>query len=122
MVMPASWSLPADHSAARIARRHVGDELADWPNVEDIELVASELTTNAVEHGAAPIDLALELIDGHLRLTVSNADGLGHPERRLAGNEDAHGRGVTLVSLLAQDWGWSREGGRLCVWADFSAV
>lgn len=117
--MPARWNLPGDHTAARLARHHVGEELAAWPQVEDIELVASELTTNAVQHGLAPIDLALDLIDGHVRVTVSNQHEAGEPTLRRPGSEDDHGRGLGLVVQLADDWGWSREGDRLRVWADF---
>ena len=118
--MPAHWSLPADHSAAGFARRHVGDELARWPNVDDIELVASELTSNAVQHGGSPIDLALELIGSRVRLTVSSAAGISEPALRHASTEDAHGRGLALVNALADRWGWTKSGGRVSVWADFT--
>jgi len=118
--MPARWSLPGDHSAARAARRHVGEELAEWPQVDDIELVASELTTNAVRHGQPPIHLALDLLDGTVRVTVSNLAGDGEPAVQQSANDAGHGRGLSMVRALADDWGWSREGDRLHVWADFT--
>ena len=118
--MPAHWSLPANHSAAGFARRHVGDELAGWPNLDDIELVASELTSNAVQHGGPPIDLALELIGSRLRLTVSSAAGISEPALRHTSAEDTHGRGLALVNALADGWDWASSGGRVSVWADFT--
>lgn len=117
--MPVRWTLPDDHSAAGAARRHVGGELASWPNVDDIELAASELTTNAVLHGRPPVELALELVDSHLRLTVTSSGGSA-PELHHAANHEKHGRGLALVGMLADDWGWSVDGARLSVWADFS--
>lgn len=120
--MPSRWSLPGDHSAARLARRHVGEALAAWAQVEEIELVASELTTNAIRHGLPPIHLAIELLDGRVRVTVSNlaGAGAGEPAVQRAANDAGHGRGLSLVRALADDWGWSREGDRVRVWADFT--
>jgi anti-sigma regulatory factor (Ser/Thr protein kinase) len=120
VAMPAHWSLPADLSAAGMARRHVVGELAGWPNVDDIELVASELTSNAVQHGGSPIDIALELIGGRVRIRVSSAAGASEPAVRRASAEDSHGRGLALVSALADEWGWAIDGGRVSVWADFT--
>ena len=120
MSMPVRWSLPDDHSAARLARRHVGNELAAWPQVEDIELVASELTTNAVEHGRAPIELDLELVEGRLRVSVSNRGDDREPRLIDAADDSADGRGLTITRALADDWGWAREEDRLRVWADFT--
>ena len=119
--MPVRWSLPADHSAAGLARRHVTSELESWENIDDIALVVSELTTNAVEHGGAAIDLSLELIQTRLRLTVASVAGIGEPGVRQAADDEDGGRGLRIVSLLAEDWGWSRDGDRLAVWADFPA-
>jgi anti-sigma regulatory factor (Ser/Thr protein kinase) len=119
--MPAHWPLPADHSAAGVARRAVSDELAHRPNVNEIALVASELTTNAVAHGLPPVHLHLEFVRDHIRVTVSNTSGRGVPAQQHAAEHDNSGRGLAIVSQLAEDWGWSEDGGRLRVWADFSA-
>lgn len=117
--MPVRWTLPDDHGAAAVARRHVASTLAHLANVGDIELVASELTTNAIRHGGPPVHLALEPIDGHVRITVSSASGSGEPRPQHAADDEDHGRGLAIVAMLAADWGWSRDGERLNVWADF---
>lgn len=119
--MPVRWTLPPDHSAASLARRHVGAELSHLENIDDIELVASELTTNAVAHGLPPVVLALESVGARVRLTVSSASRVDEPHPRHAADDESHGRGLAMIDLLALDWGWVREGDRLCVWADFSA-
>ncbi len=118
--MPTRWTLPEDHGAPGIARRHVGTELADWPNVDDIQLVASELTTNAIQHGGPPIHLALDLIGNRLRLGVTSTARGSTPQLRTAGDDDENGRGLAIVDELCDQWGWELEGERIRVWADFA--
>ena len=119
MPMSWRWTLPDDHSAEAEARGHVGDTLAAWPNVEDIALVASELTTNAIDYGSGVRALEISLDDERARVLVSHAADSGTPVPRHAGPDDDGGRGLALVGVLADDWGWLLQNGRLSVWADF---
>ena len=119
--MPVRWTLPEDPSAPGIARRRVGSELAEWPNVDDIQLVASELTTNAIQHGGPPIHLALDLIGARLRLAVTSTALVATPQVRTAGFDDESGRGLAIVNELSDQWGWEFEDARIRVWADFAA-
>ena len=115
-----SWTL-ADHLAsAAQARACMRGAAAAHPSLDDLELVASELVANAVEHGGGPIELALDEAPGRLRITVSSDAGSAEPEVVSAAMDAGSGRGLALVSSLAERWGWERVDGRLAVWAEFS--
>lgn len=77
---------------------------------EDIELVVSELVTNAVRAGSDTVTVAVEHVPGDngddkivLRVT-DNADGW--PEQRNAAVHDVTGRGLALVSAICASWGY----------------
>ncbi|MHB1068186.1 MAG: ATP-binding protein [Candidatus Nanopelagicales bacterium] len=116
------WTLPADHSAERLARDAITEALPrdglDPRMVDDVVLATSELVSNAVDHGQAPIHLELETEAGRVHVTVSDA-GTGQPAPRVAVDGAARGRGLSIVAQLATDWGWQRKDGRLHVWAEF---
>jgi two-component sensor histidine kinase len=87
----------------------------------DAGLIASELVTNAVRHGAA-------LPSGHLVVewtidsnsyTILVTDGGTNAEiaPRAASEHDITGRGLTIVAALAQDWGVCITSGGTTVWA-----
>jgi anti-sigma regulatory factor (Ser/Thr protein kinase) len=116
--LPASsWDIPHTSEAVGEARALVRQTLADWgmPALADrAELVVSELVTNAVRYGAAPIILALSVI-GPAALAGSVADG-GPGQLRLPPAEpdlDAvGGRGLGIVRDLVNRWGvWPDSGG-----------
>jgi anti-sigma regulatory factor (Ser/Thr protein kinase) len=96
----------ASPSVARAAVRDYSEEhgLAR-PDREAALLVASELVSNAVRHGAAPITLCLErLDDGALRVEVCDAgDGI-EPLQVDSGDWATTGRGLAIVAALARDW------------------
>jgi anti-sigma regulatory factor (Ser/Thr protein kinase) len=56
-------------------------------------LLASELVTNAVVHGAPPVEITVG--DAHPDV----------PQPRHAMREDEHGRGLLLVDRLSDRWG-----------------
>ena len=93
--------------------------------LSDIELVVSELVTNAMLHGVGQIRLRLEVGDG--RVSVGVLDGGAAPNRPAGPVADADtgqgaegGRGLALVALLSSEWGIRPDdrGGKE-VWADF---
>ncbi|MFE6946588.1 ATP-binding protein [Streptomyces chartreusis] len=66
-------------------------------------LIVSELATNAVQHGRSDLTVALTLAGDTLRIDVTDH---GEPVPRpapLAAAADEHGRGLDIVSCLA-DW------------------
>lgn len=109
------------------ARRIVARELAAIVTprtLEALELMVSELVTNAVKYGATdPSDtvmLDLRVNDG-VRCTVIDR-GPGFAERDLAagdaaeGAADAGGWGLKVVGWLADRWGVTRAREGTCVW------
>src|SRR5947209_13881920 len=88
------------------ARRFVADALrASRPLVaDDAELVASELVTNALLHGAPPVRLRIRPVRDRVRIEVEDA-GREMPMRMREDTNAMTGRGLALVSKLAQGWG-----------------
>ncbi|MEU8482264.1 ATP-binding protein [Streptomyces sp. NPDC048641] len=77
---------------------------------EDARLVVSELVTNAIRHGSGAVKLRVRYSNRQLRVEVTDGSDTA-PERRRAGANDVSGRGLFLVSALAQRWGVI-DGGR----------
>jgi anti-sigma regulatory factor (Ser/Thr protein kinase) len=104
---------------------------------ETVVLLVSELVTNAVVHTGQPAVLSLSHPDrspgrgpvdggprpavGPLRIEVADASP-DAPLPRHAEGEDTGGRGLELVSGLADRWGWQREGEGKRIWCEFDGV
>lgn len=107
------------------ARSFVAETLTQWgltERLDDIRLCTSELATNAVLHGAPAGGQVLVRVELHatvLRLEVHDG-GNGTPTKRKARSTDDDGRGLLLVSAVADHWGVEeRHGPGKCVWAAF---
>ena len=81
-----------------LCANRLADEL-----VTDVELVVSELVTNAVTHGAGEITLTVTLVRDGVTLSVLDEGG-GRPRLRHARAGSGHGRGLALVACLSDDW------------------
>ncbi|MCW2778500.1 MAG: histidine kinase [Frankiales bacterium] len=119
-------TLPLDDDAAAVGtlRRAVGRLLAGWQVdaslQDDVLLLVSELTTNALVHGRPPVEVRLRLAGSWLVLEVH--DGASYlPSRRRPDEDDEHGRGPQLVSLLAERWGTRPTAKGKAVWCLFRA-
>lgn len=114
------WPLPPDTTAPGVARHIVASALTSWRDPHDAVLVASELVTNAVQHGLPPIELNLHFGTGRLRLTVSNAVGttLNVPRFVAPGSDEPDGRGLAIVEAVSSAWGWSGTQRTISVWAE----
>ncbi|MFD0691788.1 SpoIIE family protein phosphatase [Actinomadura fibrosa] len=113
----ASWELDPEPSMVPEARAEVAARLADWglDGVTDtVELLVSELVTNALVHGAGLI--GLRLIRGDTLLGEVYDDGQELPHLRHAEATDESGRGLQLVSHLAERWGTHRTEHGKVVW------
>ncbi len=111
--------LPDGHGAAAAARRAVSTALASRADLDDLLLATSELVSNAVAHGAPPVELLLDTDPLGVRITVVSTHTSGQPSPREATREDSHGRGLAMVARLSRDWGWRVDEGRMHVWAAF---
>ena len=78
--------------------------------LDDVQLVVSELVTNAVRAGSPAVRLAISLAEeGRLTIRVTDAAD-GWPRPRDAATEDPGGRGLALVSAIAASWGADTDG------------
>ena len=87
--------------------------------VDTAVLLTSELVTNAVLHGRSPVTLEVLLSARRLRVQVGD-DNSCHPEPRSAQHDAPDGRGLQIISLLADAWGVT--GGRIgkTVWFELA--
>ncbi|MBB2923559.1 ATP-binding protein [Cellulomonas cellasea] len=71
-----------------------------------VELLVSEVVTNAVKYGAVAdaIAISLRCADGAVTVRVTD-DSTVRPVVRKARPSDLGGRGMELVERLAEDWG-----------------
>ncbi|MCZ0985271.1 SpoIIE family protein phosphatase [Streptomyces diastatochromogenes] len=115
----ASWELPNEPAAARIARQAAARQLNEWGLehlVTTMELVISELVTNAIRYSGGPI--RLRLIQ-HQVLTCEVSDSnTGHPRPRHPHTIDENGRGLFLVAQLSRRWGSRSATDGKVVWAE----
>ncbi len=93
-------------TSAGMARDFVRKNLAGWPDqtVEEAVLMTSELVTNAVVHGRTRGEVSIKVSPGILRVAVRDASEL-RPVEGSHGQFDEHGRGLSIVSALADRWG-----------------
>lgn len=94
------------------ARRFVRDVLMSRqvPDVvvDTVELLTSEVVTNAIVHGRSGPQLAVTVGKRMVRVAVEDQSP-AVPVRRLARLDDVSGRGVVIVEELASAWGVERE-------------
>jgi anti-sigma regulatory factor (Ser/Thr protein kinase) len=114
--------------APRLSRSIVTDVLleAGLPELVDTaSLLVSELVTNALRHGGGPHELLVQ-VDGEV-VDVGVRDGSPRPPHSMVsdgpgatlavdGGLAENGRGLLLVDLLADSWGWRPENGGKLVW------
>ncbi|MEV7196826.1 ATP-binding protein [Streptomyces sp. NPDC093510] len=121
----------ADLLSAPTARRHVRDTARSWRlpqgQVETLEVITSELVTNALTHGGGEtVTVVLALVDRAVTVSVTD-EGRGvvraMEEDLLEADvpedgEPESGRGLLIVSGLADRWGQYRGPDGLTVWAE----
>ena len=115
--------LQPEPASVRRAREFAHASLAEAGCTDDgaIDIVISELVTNAIVHGAAPITLHLWPRPGHVRVGVSDGSA-AQLEPRNATASARSGRGLAIVERLAVQWGSdSRHDGKLA-WADVACT
>jgi anti-sigma regulatory factor (Ser/Thr protein kinase) len=85
-----------------------------------LELCVSELATNCVLHARTPFTLRYLGEPNCVRIEVSDIGG-GTPTMRRPAPTDQHGRGLRIVSALADAWGsLATDGSRgKTVWVEF---
>jgi anti-sigma regulatory factor (Ser/Thr protein kinase) len=97
---------PPAIASVGIARRFVRESLEGWPQpvVDDAVLMTSELVTNAIVHGGTRGEISISARLGGLRVAVRDESKL-LPVEKSGGLRDTDGRGLVVVSELADKWG-----------------
>jgi anti-sigma regulatory factor (Ser/Thr protein kinase) len=104
-----SCRLSRELTAPRNAREHAREALFGWglgEHADLVEIIISELVTNAIRHGAGPVGTRLSHGRGQLCVEVHD-DGRDRPVRRQAGAEDESGRGLAMIDGLIESYGGS---------------
>ncbi|MGI8330248.1 ATP-binding SpoIIE family protein phosphatase [Actinomadura scrupuli] len=117
----AVWDLAAEPAMVPKMRAMVRERLREWDLTEisdTVELMASELVTNALVHGAG--EITLRLIRMSTLLCEVGDDGSELPCLRSADDNAESGRGLQLVSFLAERWGDRRTESGKVVWFEHS--
>lgn len=122
----ALWSheveLAPEAGSALAARRFVRQHLVSHalPSMaDDVELVVSELATNALTHARSRFRISLCLSGQNLMLEVTD-DCPGLPQRVRPSALDTTGRGVFITERLSSAWGVrSMPGKGKTVWVSF---
>ncbi|MFD9791358.1 ATP-binding protein [Streptomyces sp. NPDC059070] len=122
----ARFATPASPDSVAVARDQVLVQVTSWglalekDTREAIKLVASELITNAVVHTDGLISIGLYLSEDRLLLVVhDSSQTLPTPPARCNPAEVESGRGLLLVTALADRWGSGLTSGGKTVWAEF---
>ncbi|MFE2039980.1 SpoIIE family protein phosphatase [Streptomyces sp. NPDC059477] len=117
----AYWFLEPEDAAPGKARRLARRALTRW-GLEDltdsVELLVSEVVTNAVRYASKPVTLRLLRTDV-LRCEVGD-DVPQLPRLRQARATDEGGRGLYLVNRLARRWGATRLSTGKVVWFELN--
>ncbi|MFG5722443.1 ATP-binding protein [Streptomyces murinus] len=117
---------PRARRSVEAARAFALETLMEWGHADrqdDVRLCVSELATNAVLHGVPPgREFCLSVVaDGSLlRVEVRDSDD-GHPRVLYPGTEECRGRGLLLVTSVADDFGVVVHNPGKTVWAEFKS-
>ncbi len=117
--------LPGADLSASMARAYVRELLgaAGHPKVDEVELLVSELVTNAVRHSdsgrrAHGVVRLVVADDGHaLHVAVIDEGSSEHvPRMRPLSADSDGGRGLWLVDQIASEWGAYEDRAGHVVW------
>lgn len=102
--------------------REFRQALEAWPHVipavvDDLLIVANELTSNALTYGLPPIQIAVTTFPAQIRIQVTQNTSGTSVVPILTKEPGLRGRGLVLVNALSSEWGWHQRGPSLVVWA-----
>ena len=115
--------LPPDPQAPGRARRFARDVLADQSDdvIDLIELLVSEVVTNAVLHARSDMRVTLTWRGDTFRVEVADHSPL-LPAQRQFSELATTGRGIQLVEEIADSWGMVPTSSGKVVWFELTVV
>ncbi|SHN17673.1 Anti-sigma regulatory factor (Ser/Thr protein kinase) [Streptomyces yunnanensis] len=122
-----AFHLPARRTSVPEARKRVSTLLREWGAAQqvrdDVELVVTELFTNAVRHtDSEKVGCEITLVGAHIRIEITDEGGpcVSAPHARPGTLDQEGGRGLLLVCALSESWGTRPDdsGRGQVVWAD----
>jgi anti-sigma regulatory factor (Ser/Thr protein kinase) len=117
--MTAVRRFPLAPESVRAARRFAVESLASYPDrlVAIVELLVSELATNAIRHARAGFTLRIDVDAARVQVEVTDSGG-GTPVMQSPGTQGLSGRGLRIVELFSTAWGTrqERDGASKTVW------
>ncbi|MEU2227912.1 SpoIIE family protein phosphatase [Streptomyces sp. NPDC018347] len=119
----ASWNVWRLPEAVMHARRFTARRLRAWGVSEEadtVQLVVSELVTNAVVHTRGEVRLDLTLSGDRLRVAVTDALPRAPVKPRTMDWESTGGRGIMMVEALSAAWGSVPMCGGKQVWSEIA--
>jgi CheY-like chemotaxis protein len=114
----ARTDLESDLRSGSRARRFVTEALERWDceeALDTVQLLVSELVTNAVVHAASAPKVAVLLLPSAVRVEVAD-EAHQAPVHREAGEADESGRGMFLLDELSSSWGVDATPSGKTVW------
>jgi hypothetical protein len=124
----AAERFPGEAASVRQARDFVRVVLgADWPGLDDVLLMVSEIASNAVRHTASGdngwFDLTVSVAGSTARVQI--ADGGASSEPQIPGDGGGLGaltcgRGLRIVDALADRWGHTGDELGRVVWFEIT--
>ena len=107
----ASTTVPA---ARRLVRTHLRDH-GLGALVDNAELIVSELVGNVVLHVGGDVEVAVEVADDEVLLSVTDRSPLS-PHLRVFSRTSSTGRGMRLVHSLSAEHGVRPNGDGKTIW------
>src|SRR4051794_20419653 len=111
-----------DHQIVSRSRAHVRQRLTELGlerRTDDAEIVVSELVTNAILHGGGCEGVAVQPVEGGVRIEVSDRRPVA-PVLGMRGAEGMTGRGLRMVAGIASHWGVELTDPGKVVWAQLT--
>ncbi|MFJ4846250.1 MULTISPECIES: SpoIIE family protein phosphatase [unclassified Streptomyces] len=117
-----------DLLGVKAARGFVHDSLRAWgleEMTEDLQLVASEVVTNALIHAGSDVDVRLRAFRDNIRMEVRDSDSDPPVPSAFSLTEEGSsqaesGRGLFLVDALTRAWNSSPNGRGKTVWLEMA--
>ena len=118
-VLRSQRTLEHDIASGAVARRFMEETLRRWSCSEVLDVVnllVSELVTNAVVHGGSEAEVSVVLTPDALRVEVGDQDPRLPVPKGVADDWATSGRGLALVETLSKAWGVEEVEGGKVIW------